>query len=115
MQLLEKAERGFVVNDAGTGLIYISEPDIPVDADFLIEEASQREKLRRILVPTPSGAQVPIVQLADRIAGRFVATVLLLAALAWRASGGRALVPVAACAYASVHHAASLAPAASSP
>lgn len=49
LQLLEKAERGFVVNDAGTGLIYISEPDIPVDADFLIEEASQREKLVRAL------------------------------------------------------------------
>ncbi|HEB53911.1 MAG TPA: hypothetical protein ENI87_11720 [bacterium] len=38
-------------------------------------------------------------------------TVLLLAAMAWRASGGRALVPVAACAYAAIHHAASLAPA----
>ncbi len=38
-------------------------------------------------------------------------TVLLLAGLAWRASGGRALVPVAACAFAAVHHAASLAPA----
>ncbi|MCB9876411.1 MAG: hypothetical protein H6835_02325 [Planctomycetes bacterium] len=38
-------------------------------------------------------------------------TVLLLAAIAWRASGGRALVPVAACAYAAIHHAASLAPA----
>lgn len=38
-------------------------------------------------------------------------TVLLLAAIAWRASGGRAVVPVAACGYAAVHHAASLAPA----
>ncbi len=38
-------------------------------------------------------------------------TVLLLASLAWRASGGRALVPIAACGYAAIHHAASLAPA----
>ncbi|MEO6595481.1 MAG: hypothetical protein ABIP94_12075 [Planctomycetota bacterium] len=37
--------------------------------------------------------------------------VLLLASLAWRASSGRALVPIAACAYAAIHHAASLAPA----
>lgn len=37
--------------------------------------------------------------------------VLLLAAMAWRASGGRALVPVAAVGYAAIHHAASLAPA----
>ncbi|MCA8949281.1 MAG: hypothetical protein KDE27_07250 [Planctomycetes bacterium] len=38
-------------------------------------------------------------------------TVLLLASIAWRASGGRALVPIAACAFAAIHHAASLAPA----
>jgi hypothetical protein len=38
-------------------------------------------------------------------------TVALLAAMAWRASSGRALVPIAACAYATIHHAASLAPA----
>lgn len=39
------------------------------------------------------------------------ATVLLLAAMAWRVSHGRALVPIAGCAYAAIHHAASLAPA----
>jgi hypothetical protein len=38
-------------------------------------------------------------------------TVALLAAIAWRASGGRALLPIAACAFAAIHHAASLAPA----
>jgi hypothetical protein len=38
-------------------------------------------------------------------------TVLLLAMIAWRASGGRAIVPIAACGYAVLHHAASLAPA----
>ncbi len=37
--------------------------------------------------------------------------VLLLSAMAWRASAGRALVPVAAWCYVAVHHAASLAPA----
>lgn len=40
-----------------------------------------------------------------------VGTVLLLARLAWTASGGRAMAPIAACAYAALHHAASLAPA----
>ena len=39
------------------------------------------------------------------------ATVLLLASIAWRASSGRAVVPIAACGYAAIHHAASLAPA----
>ena len=37
--------------------------------------------------------------------------VFLLAQIAWRASVGRAIVPIAACGYAAVHHAASLAPA----
>src|SRR5262245_541738 len=37
--------------------------------------------------------------------------VFLLALIAWRASLGRAIVPIAACGYAAVHHAASLAPA----
>ncbi|MEC9048222.1 MAG: hypothetical protein VYA51_09435 [Planctomycetota bacterium] len=37
--------------------------------------------------------------------------VLLLGVMGWRASHGRALVPVAACGYVAVHHAASLAPA----
>jgi len=38
-------------------------------------------------------------------------TVLLLAALAWRVTGGRARAPIAACGYAALHHGASLAPA----
>ncbi|MFY9341644.1 MAG: hypothetical protein WAT39_04095, partial [Planctomycetota bacterium] len=38
-------------------------------------------------------------------------TVLLLAAVAWRASARRAVVPIAACGYAAIHHGASLAPA----
>jgi len=38
-------------------------------------------------------------------------TVLLLAVMSWRASKQQALVPIAACAYAALHHAHSLAPA----
>lgn len=37
--------------------------------------------------------------------------VLLLAKMAWSASNGRAVVPIAACAYTAIHHAQSLAPA----
>ena len=33
--LLEKAQRGFVVDDTGDGLLYASDPDLPVDAEFL--------------------------------------------------------------------------------
>jgi hypothetical protein len=49
LDLLERAKKGFVVNDAGTGLIYISEPDLPVDADYLLEEDSPRQRLRQAL------------------------------------------------------------------
>jgi hypothetical protein len=48
LALLEGAERGGVVNDAGTGLIYISEPEIAVDADYLLDEETPRQRLRRI-------------------------------------------------------------------
>lgn len=49
LDLLERAEKGFVVNDAGTGLIYISEPDLPVDAECLLEEDTPRQRLRQAL------------------------------------------------------------------
>lgn len=49
LDLLERAEKGFVVNDAGTGLIYISEPDLPVDAECLVEEETPRQRLRQAL------------------------------------------------------------------
>jgi hypothetical protein len=49
LDLLERAEKGFVVNDAGTGLIYISEPDLPVDAECLLEEETPRQRLRQAL------------------------------------------------------------------
>jgi hypothetical protein len=49
LDLLERAEKGFVVNDAGTGLIYISEPDLPVDAEYLLDEGTPRQRLRQAL------------------------------------------------------------------
>jgi hypothetical protein len=49
LDLLERAEKGFVVNDAGNGLIYISEPDLPVDAECLVEEETPRQRLRQAL------------------------------------------------------------------
>lgn len=49
LALLEQAEKGFVVNDAGTGLIYISEPNLPVDAEYLVEEETPQQRLRQAL------------------------------------------------------------------
>jgi len=49
LYLLERAEKGFVVNDAGTGLLYISEPDLPVDADYMVEAQTPRQRLRQAL------------------------------------------------------------------
>ena len=46
--LLEKAERGFVVDDTGDRLIYASDPELPVDAEFLVDEGALRQqRLRR--------------------------------------------------------------------
>ena len=46
--LLEKARRGFVVDDDGEKLVYASPPDLPVDADFLVDQANlRRERLRK--------------------------------------------------------------------
>jgi hypothetical protein len=46
--LLEKAQRGFVVDDTGEGLLYASDPELPVDAEFLVDEgALNQERLRR--------------------------------------------------------------------
>ncbi|MBN1657228.1 MAG: hypothetical protein JXA93_02450 [Anaerolineae bacterium] len=48
--LLEKAQRGFVVDDTGDDLIYASDPELPVDAEFLVDEgALRRERLRRAM------------------------------------------------------------------
>ncbi len=51
--LLEAAERGHVVNDAGTGTLIVRSPELPVDADFLLDEgALRRQQLRRALPMT---------------------------------------------------------------
>lgn len=48
-ELLEKAQRGFVVDDTGARLIYASDPDLPVDAGYLVDEGALRQqRLRRI-------------------------------------------------------------------
>ena len=61
--LLEKAQRGFVVDDTGDGLIYASDPELPVDAEFLVDEGALRQqRLRRGLA----------------IVGAFVVTLLAL-------------------------------------
>jgi hypothetical protein len=45
--LLERAHRGFVVNDAGTDLVYARDPDLPPDADYLVDERPlQQQRLR---------------------------------------------------------------------
>jgi hypothetical protein len=63
LAILEGAERGGVVNDAGTGLIYISEPEIAVDADYLLDEETPRQRLRRIWPIVGAMAAVMLVLL----------------------------------------------------
>ncbi len=49
-ELLQKARRGFVVDDTGDRLIYASDPDLPVDAEFLLDgNALRQQRLRRAL------------------------------------------------------------------
>jgi hypothetical protein len=50
-ELLEKAEHGFVVDDTGEQLLYASDPDLPVDADYLVDEAALRQQRLRHLAP----------------------------------------------------------------
>lgn len=49
-ELLQKARRGFVVDDTGDRLIYASDPELPVDAEFLLDgNALRQQRLRRAL------------------------------------------------------------------
>jgi hypothetical protein len=49
-ELLQKARRGFVVDDTGDRLIYASDPNLPVDAEFLLDgNALRQQRLRRAL------------------------------------------------------------------
>ncbi len=45
--LLERARRGFVVNDAGTDLLYARDPDLPPDADYLVDEGPLHQQRLR--------------------------------------------------------------------
>jgi hypothetical protein len=49
--LLEKARRGFVVDDSGEDLMYASDPELPVDAEFLLDEGALRQQRLRKAVP----------------------------------------------------------------
>lgn len=45
--LLERAHRRFVVNDAGNDLVYARDPDLPPDADYLVDNRPlHRQRLR---------------------------------------------------------------------
>jgi hypothetical protein len=61
--LLEKALRGFVVDDSGEDLIYASDPNLPVDSEFLVDEGALRQQRLRKAVP---------------IAGTFLVALLVL-------------------------------------
>jgi hypothetical protein len=50
-ELLEKAQRGFVVDDAGEGLLYARDPELPVDAEFLVDEDAVRQQRLRHALP----------------------------------------------------------------
>lgn len=49
-ELLEKARRGSVVDDSGLKLMYVQAPDLPVDAEFLVQAGElRRQQVRRAL------------------------------------------------------------------
>jgi hypothetical protein len=50
-ELLEKAQRGFVVDDTGERLLYARDPELPVDAEFLVDEGAVRQQRLRHAVP----------------------------------------------------------------
>ncbi len=61
--LLEKAQRGFVVDDDGETIVYASPPDLPVDADFLVDEADLRRERLRKAVPWAGAFAVALIAL----------------------------------------------------
>jgi hypothetical protein len=62
-ELLEKARRGFVVDDTGEDLIYASDPDLPVDAEFLVDEGVLRQQRLRQALPMVAAFVVAILAL----------------------------------------------------
>jgi hypothetical protein len=67
--LLEKARRGFVVDDTGEQLIYASDPNLPVDADFLVDEGALRKQQLRRAAPV-AGAFLFALLVAFIVYGR---------------------------------------------
>jgi hypothetical protein len=61
--LLEKAQRGFVVDDSGEDLIYASDPNLPVDAEFLVDEGALRQQRLRKAVPIAGAFLVALLAL----------------------------------------------------
>ena len=51
LDLLEKAQRGGVVTDDGSALMYVDQPEIPVDAEYLVEREADsiQQRLRHAL------------------------------------------------------------------
>jgi hypothetical protein len=62
-ELLEKARRGFVVDDTGEDLIYASDPDLPVDAEFLVDEGVLRQQRLRQALPMAAAFVVALLAL----------------------------------------------------
>ncbi len=62
-ELLEKAQRGFVVDDSGEDLIYASDPNLPVDAEFLVDEGALRQQRLRKVVPIAGAFLVALLAL----------------------------------------------------
>jgi hypothetical protein len=59
--LLEKAQRGFVVDDDGEKIVYASPPDLPVDADFLVDDADLRKERLRKAAPWAGAFAVALI------------------------------------------------------
>lgn len=76
--LLEKARNGMVVNDQGTKLAYTNTPDLPTDADFLIEDRGGLDRRQRVRQALPIVAIVAVALTAIALlyggGGKTVAT-----------------------------------------
>ena len=72
--LLEKAQRGFVVDDTGDRLIYASDPELPVDAEFLVDELIDPagQQFLGDLVHQPVRTQLIMPQPLDHVGRRAV-------------------------------------------
>src|SRR5512136_3404804 len=68
--LLEKAQRGFVVDDDGEKIVYASPPDLPVDADFLVDDADLRRELLRKAAPWAGAFAVALIVILVMYGGK---------------------------------------------